>query len=457
MLSSLYSSQTYSLPEIDSLTTRYKNEGDTEDAVKLNVEALKHFKNKDNTEGTVTAYINIANLLCTLSRYKESIDYLDKAKNEINTVKNPALYSRLYNEYGRNYASLGLYDQSNKSFNQAVQYARKISDLKQKNYQMYFSYAWKWYNFDKLNKIDSTYSMQRKCLKISSEPLIYVKIANKFIRDKKHLDSAAYYLNKANSGVDKYPVEQKAAVLLNFGHLYMTQGDNEKALENYLQALAVYQKIKNAVEIRNTYSYIADSYKSLNNPEKAAEYSEKHSALSDSIRRDGSDALNIAVERLALEKEQAQDSEKKRLYILIFAVVILSFGAMYFIRKAYVEKQKDKDALIEEKSTEADKLKKQVNSSFEEVSQLARTNDPFFLTRFKEVYAEFCEHLLSQHPNLSDHDMKFCAYLKFDLSSKEISQYENISVRAVETKKYRLKKKLELSPEIDLKKWIQEF
>jgi len=234
----------------------------------------------------------------------------------------------------------------------------------------------------------------------------------------------------------------------------MVQENNAKALDYYLQSLAIYEKIKNNTEIRNLYSYIAYSYKQLNNTEKAAEYSEKHSELSEKMRVDSKEAVNIAVDRLDKEKQEEQNQERKRLYFLILSVIILSLVNIYCIRKAYLKKQKHKDELIEVKSTETDELKKKLNASFEEVANLAKASDPFFLVRFKEVYPEFYNNLMSRYPNLSDHDIKFCAYIRLDLSTKEIVDFENISKRTVEAKKYRLKKKLELSTETDLKKWI---
>ncbi|WP_449399381.1 helix-turn-helix transcriptional regulator [Chryseobacterium wanjuense] len=89
--------------------------------------------------------------------------------------------------------------------------------------------------------------------------------------------------------------------------------------------------------------------------------------------------------------------------------------------------------------------------------QLVKANDPFFLTRFKEVYPEFYQKLINHQPNLTEHDIKFCAYIRLNLNSKEIAQYDNIAIRSVESKKYRLKKKLELSTETDLTKWILEL
>jgi len=214
------SAQTYSLPELDSITKKYKDEGNIEDAVQFNINALKHFDAQNNKEGLVTAYVNIGNLLCTLSKYKESLIYLDKARSEIKKLKNPKLFSRLYNEYGRNYSLLGLSDQSNKNLDKGIEYAKKIPDLKQKNYQLYYSYAWKWVNFDKLHQIDSINSMQRKSLQVSSEPIVFVKVAYKFIKNKTQLDSAKYYLDKASQSVDKYPLEQKGMTLILWNPLY---------------------------------------------------------------------------------------------------------------------------------------------------------------------------------------------------------------------------------------------
>lgn len=452
LLATQYMSQSHTLAELDTITRKYKNKGDLEGAMKFNVEALKHYENDKNTEGKASTYINIGNLLCTLNRHKESLEYLDKAEKEIKNTRNPIIKSKLYSEYGRNYALLKLLKQSNLIFDKAINYAWKIPSQKQRNYYLYYNYAWKWDNFDNLNELDSMHMMQKKCLKISSEPLIFVKIADQYVSRKIHLDSAEYYLNKAiplaSSG--KYPIRQKAMALITFGNLYTEKKEYEKALDYYIQSLAVSQKMKSSADMREVYKAISRTYNSLNNKEKATEYYSEYSILSDKIVHDEKNALNIAVERSLQEKEQ----EKNKLYLYIVILVAVFFILGYFIRKFYIKKEKHKDELIEEKSLETNQLKKKINISFDEVTTLAKTNDPFFLTRFKEVYSEFYESLISQHPNITNHDVKFCAYLKLDLSSKEIAQYENITLRAVETKKYRLKKKLDLPANVDLQKWI---
>ena len=49
--------------------------------------------------------------------------------------------------------------------------------------------------------------------------------------------------------------------------------------------------------------------------------------------------------------------------------------------------------------------------------------------------------LHARHPDLSDNERMMCAYLKMNLSTKEIAPLLNISVRGVETIRYRLRKK----------------
>jgi len=73
-----------------------------------------------------------------------------------------------------------------------------------------------------------------------------------------------------------------------------------------------------------------------------------------------------------------------------------------------------------------------------------------FAVHFDHVHANFLTNLKEKYPNLSPSDLKLCAYLKLNLSSKEIAQLLNITPRAVEVSRYRLRKKLGLKPEVNL-------
>ena len=81
-------------------------------------------------------------------------------------------------------------------------------------------------------------------------------------------------------------------------------------------------------------------------------------------------------------------------------------------------------------------------------------NWEMFKEAFDNADAEFFKNLKSRHPNLSPNDLKLCAYLRLNLSSKEVSQLINISPRSVEVKRYRLRKKLNLDSNENLTDYI---
>jgi DNA-binding CsgD family transcriptional regulator len=80
-----------------------------------------------------------------------------------------------------------------------------------------------------------------------------------------------------------------------------------------------------------------------------------------------------------------------------------------------------------------------------------------FAQHFDHVHSDFLKNIKLIYPNLSPHELKLCAYLRMNLSSKEIAQLESISVRGVEIGRYRLRKKLKISTETNLFDFLLTF
>jgi hypothetical protein len=89
--------------------------------------------------------------------------------------------------------------------------------------------------------------------------------------------------------------------------------------------------------------------------------------------------------------------------------------------------------------TEVKKMIKQL----EEDEQIDQEWDQF-AKHFDKVHSDFVVQLKSKHPDISAGEVKLCSFLRMNLSSKEIAQLLNISVRGVEISRYRLRKKLNL-------------
>ncbi|MDR1369086.1 MAG: hypothetical protein LBJ72_03000 [Dysgonamonadaceae bacterium] len=80
-----------------------------------------------------------------------------------------------------------------------------------------------------------------------------------------------------------------------------------------------------------------------------------------------------------------------------------------------------------------------------------------FLIQFEQKHTGFFKHLKEQYPDLTSNDLKLCACLKLNLSSKDIASLLNISLRGVENNRYRLRKKLKISPEQNLNEFFLNF
>lgn len=80
-----------------------------------------------------------------------------------------------------------------------------------------------------------------------------------------------------------------------------------------------------------------------------------------------------------------------------------------------------------------------------------------FQVHFDKVHGDFSRRFRSEYHFLSPQDMKLSAYLRMNLSTKEIAHLLNISVRGVEISRYRLRKKLKLDRSDNLQEFILNF
>ncbi len=77
-----------------------------------------------------------------------------------------------------------------------------------------------------------------------------------------------------------------------------------------------------------------------------------------------------------------------------------------------------------------------------------------FRKHFTEVHPMFFNKLTAKYPELTSDELKLCAYLKIQLSSKEIARILNITTAAVNKRRNRVRKKFDLSPEVDLYEFL---
>lgn len=102
----------------------------------------------------------------------------------------------------------------------------------------------------------------------------------------------------------------------------------------------------------------------------------------------------------------------------------------------------------------ADEVGEELKNSFK--SQIAESDDwQFFLIQFEKVYPNFLTRLKKQLPNLTETELRLCAYIRTGMSAKEIAQILSVQPETVNTSRYRVRKKIGLSTGQSLEDYLR--
>lgn len=148
--------------------------------------------------------------------------------------------------------------------------------------------------------------------------------------------------------------------------------------------------------------------------------------------------------------------------------IILYITIPFFIRKRQINriKYRHKKKILkynqlERKKTELKlsiqennikKLKADISDYLYQIGK-SSSNSPnlvLFYSNFEKIYPNFRQSLKKANPNISENELKLCALIRLNLSSKEIGQLLNITQDSVNKARYRLRKKLGLSSSEDI-------
>ena len=98
----------------------------------------------------------------------------------------------------------------------------------------------------------------------------------------------------------------------------------------------------------------------------------------------------------------------------------------------------------------------EVKSVVRNIDKSINTDDDwnYFEEAFNNADKDFLKKIKEIHPKLTPNDLRLCAYLRLNLSSKEIASLLNISSKSVEIKRYRLRKRMNLEHKTNLISYI---
>ncbi|WP_333599712.1 helix-turn-helix and ligand-binding sensor domain-containing protein [Flavobacterium sp.] len=153
---------------------------------------------------------------------------------------------------------------------------------------------------------------------------------------------------------------------------------------------------------------------------------------------------NLLLEIAALENEQqlmklrneqlSQDVDAKNRELAVSTMSLIKKNELLSIIKEDLKKSSDENS------------GRNIKSVISTINRNITEDDSWnvFKEAFDNADKDFLKKIKAAHPSLTPSDLKLCAYLRLNLTSKEIAPMLNISIRSVEIKRYRLRKKLNL-------------
>ena len=447
-------------------------------AREANVLALK----SGNSEQIAKSYCSMAIALINLQMQKESIECIEKAFNQEYTRNNIYFQAWLTFLKANNHSTVGLYAISYKENYKALSLLEKTKNtpvaLQLKATileEIGTSYYIETKNLDSAFKY---HNLKLNVLKKLPEKFAFADLVKSYdtkgyvFLENGQPDSARYYFEKEYALKLKYNDPILYVQYCAFADYYYENGDYEKALGYYLKtAQNIEQHNIQDPDYSSVYKTISEIYGQRGQKEKESFYIKKYAEVNNKFLKANKKNINEALEIILDEKEGDFQETKSKLYWVIGGILLLatllSFFAYWFHQKMKKkneniisdseERLAQNKEIIEQKEKETKELKLKVNESFEEVIKLAKENNPEFLTRFQEVYPQFVPKLLKIDPKLRISEITLCAYVFLGFNTKDIAQYSFKSANTVHSRKYNLRKKLQISPEENMELWLKKL
>ncbi|MCW1960745.1 tetratricopeptide repeat protein [Chryseobacterium viscerum] len=421
------------------------------------------------SKGIATGNIRLAAAYSFEREFKKSIQYLEIAEKEEYTKTDYELQSNILRQLGMCYNEIGLSKKAIYQFKKMKSVASQIKEKENRDFLVNFSQNNIGVVYSDSGQVDSAYayyktvyknlnSLENKNQRLNTLLSIVTVNMAKTKFSQNQLDSAMYYLQRYNA----YPANGKnnynkymAAELM--GKIYFTKKQYPLSLEYYNIALQLTEKGRYKTELKDLYYLLYEVYSKQGDQTSAIEYLKKYTVLNDSLKNIEISNIDAPINRLIKENEEPLKSKSKYLLYWATAGVLILISILIILRyKHKDEKRKIVDHLTI-KNQETKELKQQLNVAFDEIVELAKNNDPVFLTRFEEVYPHVIKKLLQINPELQSSELKFCALLFLSFSTKDIARYTFVQPQSIQTRKNRLRKKLNIGTGADIYIWMKNI
>ncbi|HAM99257.1 MAG TPA: hypothetical protein DCQ26_11680 [Marinilabiliales bacterium] len=427
-------------------------------------EVLKHYEAIQDEELLIPSYFNIALIFDKLNNNDKSQEYGFKAiKIAEKLIKENNAYASTL-PIGRLYNNIGITFHNQKNYETALEYYNKAISVSEKTN----------------NEV--------------ALPFVYNNIGNVY-KEKQEYDIALSFYLKSLELRQKLDDWQGIALTYTYiADCYSLRNEYAKALSYYNQAYDISSENKFLELQRNTSEVLVELNAKSGDYKKAYEMHEVYKELTDSLNiMEGSRTALMLEMQYTFDKMQKEMEmlKQRRLFrnltimgvlvSLLIVITLLYLLANSKLRRTQLHRQTlslEKEKLENELEFKNKELTTNVmyllkkNELINSISQKLLTikwklkkdedqrdvqevinellgsvdNDVWseFELRFKDVHEDFYKKLQERYPELTPNERKLCAFMRLNMSTKEISNITFQSIHSITIARSRLRKKLNI-------------
>jgi tetratricopeptide (TPR) repeat protein/DNA-binding CsgD family transcriptional regulator len=461
--------------------------GDLDSAEYFSDKAIEITEKNNLEKEKYITYITKGIIYNNFSLLNKSSDFVFKTLNYFEETDNKKYLAKAYNLIGWSYLNQGIFDKAREFVSKALEIYKSIQDVE----GLASSYNRMGSIYLYQDKIDKALPFFKKALTFCNETqftnLVAVlrfniafanKIKENYAESIKNINKAIELDKKSNS-------ERNLAYDYNLlGAIYIDTDSLLKAEQNIEKAYKCGKRINDVDLIYNALSNLMElSYKNKNY-KKAFNHLQEIRNLDSLVREDKSKDIAQLEMQYRLDKQEQQNEleqqrQKYQTIIVIGSLILglIILGLLFFVKSGKAKKNRLEKELLQEKLEQKNKelttyvmylvkknelittISKQLTKvKFKVISQetlqvingiineiqLNDKDDTWkeFEIRFQEVYSDFYNKLAKKHPDLTVNERRLSAFLKLNMTTKEISAITYQSTAAIEMARTRLRKKL---------------
>jgi DNA-binding CsgD family transcriptional regulator len=469
--------------DIDSLITivgdknsNAANRG-TKEMLRLCTEIYYQSKSINYDNGILSGIYGMAGIYTDEQNYEEALKKIPEGISLAEKTSDYRWWCKLLMMEGIIYSNLGYNKKSQEALNKAIDIVNNYDIKGDQHFVLSTIYGAIAVNFSNTSKVnvDSTIFYLNKAYTESKK--IEKKYEYRIPRMATNaLNLAAMYFEKKDVVTTEKYLAEFELIMKNekyrpyFSQFYQLKGHVENKKKNYSRALEYFNNSLKIIheyklssrELKETYKGMSESYLGLNDFKNEALYLSKIQKITDSISIAEKNVLNNTI---STQNQNVAGNSGNYNYVIAAILALMAVFTIYIFfakepKKRITPSKNVEIPVLEDKNSpdaagyEKEKQPEKDVQILRELLNLVQNKDKSFHLKFSEAFPEFDQKLLQINPALTHSDLEYCALMKLKFETKEIAQYKNVTVNSVESKKYRLRKKLDIPTNIDIYTWM---